>query len=163
MPPNPVAGKENATATRALEKIRLVIGPAMDMLTISSPSGVPEIIIAPGAIILKGKNMETKVKATPQVVKRNSAHKPFFWATALCANSCVNIDTTSMAAKTAIKTQVHAKLKPPKYLPYNPMEKPMPTISAAATDRCFISLGLVVMPLSRLGLANIIGVLITVV
>ena len=59
------------------ESKRLVAGPAIEILTISSPLGEPEIIMAPGAIMRKGKNTETKVNTTPQVVRRNSAHKPF--------------------------------------------------------------------------------------
>ena len=70
--------KANATPIIPPESRRLVAGPAIEILTISSPFGEPEIIIAPGAIILKGRNTETKVNTTPHVVKRNSAHKPFF-------------------------------------------------------------------------------------
>ncbi len=47
-----------------------------------------------------------------------------------------------IAAKAAIKAHVQVKLNPPKYFPYSPMEKPMATISAAATVMCLTSLGL---------------------
>jgi hypothetical protein len=59
------------------DRMRFVPGPAIEILTISSPLGEPEIIMAPGAIMRKGKNTETKVNTTPQVVRRNSAHSPF--------------------------------------------------------------------------------------
>ncbi len=42
-----------------------------------------------------------------------------------------------ITAKTAITPQVHCGLKPPRIFPYNPIEKPMPMTSAAATPYVF--------------------------
>ena len=72
-------GKVKAKARKELAYIMLVIGPARDIFTISFCfCRVPPIIMAPGAIILIGKNTEANVNRAPHVVKRNSAHKPFF-------------------------------------------------------------------------------------
>jgi len=59
----------------------------------------PEIITAPGDIILKGRRIEMHVKIAPQRVKRNSAHKPRRCAVILCAISCVKNDNVIIAAR----------------------------------------------------------------
>ena len=75
------------------------------------------------------------------------------------------METASIAAKAAINAQGPLKCETPKSnVPYNPMENPMPTISAAATVMCFISFGLVVYTVLASGLlTHIVAVLVTIV
>ena len=53
-----------------------VRGPAIEVFPIVSLSGVPAIITAPGEIILKGEIIDSIVMRAPNIVMRNSAHKP---------------------------------------------------------------------------------------
>ena len=72
-----LAKKRNPIPSNTDERTMLTIGPAIDIFAISSKRADPEIITAPGAIILKkGENTETKVRIAPHKVKRNSAHNP---------------------------------------------------------------------------------------
>jgi len=52
------------------------------------------------------------------------------------------MEAVMITAKTAINVHVQVKLKPPKYVPYKPMENPIATMSRAATVMCLTSLGL---------------------
>lgn len=76
----------------------LVAGPAIEIFPISSMRVCPEIMTAPGAIILKGNRIDMNVKMAPQRVNRNSAHKPRRCADILCAISCARKDPVIMAA-----------------------------------------------------------------
>ena len=69
-----------AAPVNTAEKNMFVIGPAIEILPISSMLAGPEIITAPGEITLKayGKIMKTAVKMLPHNVRRNSAHRPRF-------------------------------------------------------------------------------------
>ena len=64
---------------KTTEYIKLVMTPAIEIFIMSFAFLIcPPIIMTPGAIILKGKNTESRVKTEPHVVRRNSAHKPAF-------------------------------------------------------------------------------------
>lgn len=122
---------------KAADNTILVTGPAMEIFPISSMLAGPEIITAPGEIILKGKNIEIEVKTAPQTVKRNSAHKPRLCAVNLCANSWVKKDRVITAAKAEKRITQFSSPKEP-----NPNDKLMPMTSKVPRARCFSSLGL---------------------
>jgi len=67
-----------AIGNEMMERIMFVNGPATAVFPIISLFAEPAIITAPGAIILKKLNgiIESKVKRTPNKIKRNSAHNP---------------------------------------------------------------------------------------
>jgi hypothetical protein len=97
----------------------------------------PEIITAPGDIILKGKIIETHVKMAPHSVKRNSAHKPRRCAVTLCAISCVKKDKVITAASAEKTTAQFDAPKEP-----NPKDKLMPMTSSVPNPKCLSSFGL---------------------
>jgi len=67
----------NETVNRAVDRIMLVTGPAMDIFAISLPWAGPAIITAPGEMILKRGDMaETAVNTAPQTVNLNSDQSP---------------------------------------------------------------------------------------
>ena len=127
----------NVNPRNAVDKTMFVAGPAIEIFPISSMLAGPEIITAPGEIILKGMRIEIHVKIAPQSVKRNSAHKPRRCAVTLWAISCVKNDKVIIAAR-AEKTK--AQFAAPKES--NPKDKLMPITSSVPKPRCFISLGL---------------------
>jgi len=129
----------NAAPRSTDEKAMLIIGPARDIFAISSILAGPEIMTAPGAIILnKGEITEIKVKAAPHSVKRNSAHKPLLCAVTLCAISCVKKDAVKITAKKLIPDQpVRTKISEK-----SPIDKPMPITSNVAAAKCLSSFGL---------------------
>lgn len=88
-----------------IDRIMFVTGPAMDIFPMSSLRAGPEIITAPGEMILKtGEIMEISVMAAPINVSLNSAHKPLVWAATLWAISCTKKDAVRITAKaTTIK------------------------------------------------------------
>lgn len=53
-----------------------VRGPAIEVLPMVSLSGIPATITAPGEMILKGDMIDNIVIKAPNIVIRNSAHKP---------------------------------------------------------------------------------------
>ena len=67
-----------ATAVNIVESVMFVRGPARAVFPASFLVIVPEIITAPGDIILKNANgsIEMRVKSAPKRVSRNSAHSP---------------------------------------------------------------------------------------
>lgn len=78
-----------------VDKRRFVAGPTIDICAISRNPAEPAIIIAPGAIILKGEKTDTNVRTAPQSVNLNSAHSPLLWAAILCAISCMRKEIVS--------------------------------------------------------------------
>jgi len=73
-----VPGAPMATAVNIVESVMFVRGPARAVFPASFLVIVPEIITAPGDIILKNANgsIEMRVKSAPKRVSRNSAHSP---------------------------------------------------------------------------------------
>jgi hypothetical protein len=61
---------------KTLHKTMFSDGPAMAVFPILSLLELPAIITAPGEIILKGDIIEIRVRRAPNIISRNSAHKP---------------------------------------------------------------------------------------
>lgn len=102
------AGRD-AAPKNAAPIAMLMIGPAIDIFAISSIRAGPEIITAPGEISLIGETIEIRVIMAPHVVRRNSAHKPLFWAVILCAISCIKNEAVKRRAKTDAMDQFQPK------------------------------------------------------
>jgi hypothetical protein len=88
----------NVNPRNAVDKMMFVAGPAIEIFPISSMLAGPEIITAPGDIILKGIRIEMHVMRAPHKVKRNSAHNPRRCAVTLCAISCMKNEKVITAA-----------------------------------------------------------------
>ena len=127
----------NTNPRNAVDKTRLVAGPAIEIFPISFMLAGPEIITAPGEIILKGKIMEIPVKTEPQTVKRNSAHKPRLCAVTLCAISCIKNEKVITAARAE---KIRVQFGCPKES--NPNDKLMPITSNVPRAKCLSSFGL---------------------
>lgn len=96
-----LCGGDKIEITRkTVDNAIFVVGPAMAIFPMFSLSVNPEIITAPGDIILKNCDiMESNVKMAPINVSLNSAHSPLFCAAILWAISCVKNDVVKMAVK----------------------------------------------------------------
>ena len=66
----------NAIDIDTTERKRFVRGPARAVFPAISLSIGPEIITAPGDISLIGETIDSRVISAPNVVSRNSAHRP---------------------------------------------------------------------------------------
>ena len=90
----------NAKMMNVIESATFVKGPARAVFPPIFLLTGPVIITAPGEIILKnGETIESKVRSTPNMVNRNSAHNPKCCAASLWASSCKRKEEVKTAAK----------------------------------------------------------------
>ena len=95
-------GKRNVPTRKIVDNAMFVVGPAMAVFPMLFVSAYPEIMTAPGDMILKsGVIVEISVRIAPVSVSLNSAHRPCVCAVILWAISCRKNDVVSIVVKVA--------------------------------------------------------------